>query len=245
MRVLNGVRQSTGGSSISLHDTTHSPLALWQLDGGLTDSSGNGYTLTVGAGTERYAPLSDTLSGFHFDGSTYLIHDVAVEALRLTGDMTVEMLVKWLIDPPGYGVNDDTTSCSLVAHGINGETEATNTLYSIGTRPTGGGLYWISESGGGTNATYDIDCEVPTGVWHHLAVTRASGVVSIYQDGALLGASSTLTTPTGGASGRLVLGALGKDSTERPTCVLSSVKVVGSALSAAQIRAEVQRTIGG
>jgi hypothetical protein len=247
IRSLNGERvggTASGGSSISLHDTTHDPLGLWQLNGDLTDSSGNGYTLTVGSGTEQYAPLSDTLSGAHLDGSTYLIHDVAVSALRLTGDMTIECLVKWLVDPPGYGVNNDTTSSALVAHGVGGETEATNTLYCFGARSSGGGFTWVSESGGGTNAAYNLDVEVPTSVWHHMAAVRDSNVVSIYLDGALLGSSSSLTTPTGGSSGRFVIGALASGSSENPTCVIASVKLIGSALTAAQVKAEYQRTLG-
>lgn len=246
--VIDGTRSggsgSSGGSSVSLHDTTHTPVGLWQLNGDLTDSSGNGYTLTVGSGTEQYAPLSSTLSGFHFDGSTYLVHNVEVSGLRLTSDMTIECLAKWLVDPPGYGVNRTTTSPALVAHGTGGETEATNTVYAFGPHASTGGLKWVSESGGGTNAVYDLDAEIPAGVWHHIAAVRDSNVVSVYLDGALLGSSSSLTTPTGGASGRLVLGALANGSSENPTCVMASVKLIGSALTASQVKAEYQRTLG-
>lgn len=244
--ILNGAVQSSGGggSAIAQHDTTYSPVGLWQLDGDLTDSSGNDYDLTVGSGTEQYAPLSSSLNGFHFDGATYLVHNVEVAGLRLTGDMTIECLVKWLVDRPGYGVNNTTTSPSLVAHGTGGETEATNTVYAFGPHPSTGGLTWVSESGAGSNAQYSADVEVPTGVWHHMAAVRDSNVVSFYMDGALLGSSSTLTTPSGGASGRFVLGALANGSSENPTCVMASVKLIGSALTAAQVKAEYQRTLG-
>ena len=232
-----------GGPKVRQHDTTHSPLGLWQLDGDMTDASGNGYDLTVDTGTELYAPISDTLQGFRFDGSTNLIHDVAEAALRLTGDMTIEMLVAWLIDPPGFGVNTSLSGPYLAAHGVPGEAGGDNNLYSLKARPTGG-IGWLSESGSGTNAVYDIDCDVPTYLLHHLAAVRASNVVSMYIDGGLVGSSSTLATPTGGNTGRFVLGSIGGGGGEHPTCLMASVKLIGSALTAEQVADEYRLTLG-
>lgn len=235
---------AAAGGGVSQHDTTHGPVGLWQLDGDLLDSSGNGYDLTVGSGTEQYAPLNSTDSAAFLDGSTYFVHDVEVAALRITGDMTFECLVQFLVDPPGEGVNATTTSPSLIAHGAAGETEATNTVYAFGPRASAPGLTWVSESGGGSNAQRNVDAEIPCGVWVHLAVVRDSNVVRTYMNGALLDTSGALTAPTGGATGRLVLGALANGSSENPTCLIASAKLIDSALTAAEIKAEVQRTLG-
>lgn len=228
---------------VRLHDTTHSPVGLWQLQGDLTDSSGNGYTLSVGAGTEQYVPISETVQGHLFNGSTYLRRATAEAALRLTGDMTIELLVMWLIDPPGVGVNTSASGPALVSHGDNGETPATNNLYTLGPRP-GGGLRWLSESGSGTNAIYDLTGSMPAHVLHHLAAVRDSNVVTFYWNGSPIGTSGSLTAPTSGTDGRFCLGNIFNGGSEEPTCIMSSVKVIGSALTASQVQAEFERTLG-
>lgn len=242
--VSSGGASAVGGQpKVRQHDTTHSPLGLWQLDGDMTDSSGNGYDLAIDTGTELYAPISDTLQGFRFDGATGLIYDVAEAALQITGDMTIEMLVSWLIDPPGFGVNTTLTGPYLAAHGVPGESGGDNNMYSLKARP-GGGIGWLTESGSGTNAVYDIDCEIPTYLLHHLAAVRESNVVSMYIDGGLVGTSSTLAAPSGGTSGRFVLGSIGGGGGEHPTCIMGSVKLIGSALTAEQIEDEYRLTLG-
>jgi hypothetical protein len=233
----------TAASKVRLHDTTHSPIGLWQLQGDLTDSSGNGYTLSLAAGTEQYVPISDTVQGHLFNGATYLRYNTAEAALQLTGDMTIELLVEWLVDRPGIGVNTGAIGPALVCHGGNGETLATNNLYTLGPRP-GGGLRWLSESGSGSNAIYDLTGTMPAHVLHHLAAVRSSNVVTFYWNGAPIGTSGTLTTPAGGTSGRLCLGNIFDGATEEPTCTMASVKIIGSALTASQVQAEYERTLG-
>jgi len=232
-----------GGLSVNLHGLEHSPVGLWQLQGDLTDSSGNGFDLEVGAGTEQYVPLSGSVDAAFLDGSTYFRRAAAEASLLITGDVTIEALVSWVQDPPGTGVNTSISGPALVGHGTAGETEPANSVYILGARP-GGGLKWLTESGGGSNAQYELTADLPAQTLHHVAVTRASNVVRLYWNGTLLGTSGTLTAPTGGASGRFVIGALTDGSNENPTALIASVKLIASALTPAQIRAEFVRTLG-
>jgi hypothetical protein len=232
-----------GGLSINLHGLEHSPVGLWQFQGDLTDSSGNGYDLEIGAGTEQYVDLSSTIQALDLDGSTYARLAAFAAALAITGDMTIEALVSWQIDGPGVGVNTSISGPPICAHGASGEAQADNNLYTFGPKP-GGGLKWLSESGNGTNAIYEQAGTQPAQVLAHVAATRESDVVTFWWNGTPAGQSGTLTTPTGGGSGRFVVGALSNGSSENPTMLISSLKLIASALTPAQIRAEFVRTLG-
>src|ERR1700733_858646 len=78
---------------IHRHDTTYSPVGLWQLNGTLNDTSGNGFNLTVESGTARYA---DMLPGFQsfLVSATRLVYNTSGTSLAITGDMTVECLFR-------------------------------------------------------------------------------------------------------------------------------------------------------
>ncbi len=220
--------------TIQLHDTTHSPLGLWQLNGSLLDSSGNGRTLTVETGTSRFTQIAPQLEGFLFDGSTALWYNVADAALRLLGDMTFECL--WILDEP-------VASGAFFSHeGSAGETEVNNVLYSwiISTYPT---LQWYSEHAAGVDDAATFTIGQPTrGQLAHLAVKRESNIVSQFLNGLPYGpASSALVAPTGGSNGKFRLGAF---PTVRTKGVMCSAKLMNTALSADAIKAEYNRTLG-
>lgn len=217
------------------HTTRHEPVGLWDFGAGtLADSGVNDFDLTVETGTERYAYLAPNLLGFQFDGSTSLWYDVSESKLQLTGDMTFECL--WVM----HAV---VNSAALVSHEASGETEATNCLYLFGTQ-TFPALQWFSESGGGVNASFVSGYGHPTiGLLTHYAVTRSSNVVQIYVNGRIYGAaSSALVTPTGGTDGRL---RIGSSLLVRANGIMGSAKLIGTALTAAQIRAEYNHCLGG
>lgn len=189
---------------VRVHDTSFRPTGLWQFtdpDDLLADTSGNGYDLTVETGTERSTYISGDRGGFYFDGATSLWYDVAEPLLRLTGDMAFFCL---------WANHTGVTNASFVSHGAAGETEATNQLYQFryGTYP---GLAFTSESGGGVDATHtDANLISLPGQIAHVGFTRASGVVQFWHNGRKFGdPSAVLTTPTGGADGRLRLGSAG------------------------------------
>ena len=219
------------------HPLTYQPLGLWQLTSqALTDSSGNGRTLTVETGTSRFTYLTPTLGGFYFDGSTALWYNVADSALAMTGDLTFECL---------FILEEVTAGAYWFNHSASGETEATNQLYGLQySAASSPAISWIQENGAGTNSTYSgANNFMFRGQLCHVAVTRTSNVIQPYLNGRTWGsASSALTTPTGGGDGRLRLGA---DAATRIKGVMASAKLVGSALTAAQIMAERNFCLGG
>ena len=228
------------GARVRRHGLEHQPLALYQLGAtnGLADFSGHGRTLTVQAGTARYTYIHPSLQAFRFDGATSLYYNVADTALQLTGDMSALFL--FLLET---AADNDV----FFSHTQTGETEATNQLYALkfSTAPT---IQWLTESGAGVNATADLtNFGMHVGQLCHVAVTRASGVVTLYLNGKTWGtASSALTTPTGGGDGRLRIGAddgLGGGG-NFIAGAMTSFKLIGSALTAGQVAAEYNRTMG-
>ena len=219
------------------HDTEHQPLGLWQFDhGDLTDSSGNGRTLTVDKGTSCWSQLYPGLDCLFFNGDTTsgvrLIYNVADTALRLTGDLTIEMLAHF---------RTYSGTQTFISHGGSTEDEVQNILYSVAMTDTFQSR-WLHEQGAGANEVYGVDYQPQDEQICHFAVTRSSNVIQFYLNGRALGAaSSALNAATGGADGRLYIGG---SATGSWAGYLASVKLIGSALTAAEIRAEYNRTMG-
>ncbi len=224
------------------HDTTHSPEALWQLNGTLNDTSGNGHTLTVEAGTETYAQLGG-LQGFSFDGATTVYRNAADTDLRVLGDMTIEMLVSWAVGDPGIAGTINAAGF-FVHHGAAGGAEADNEIYALQS-VTAPGLRYQAQTGGGPTlvSANTTDLAGITGQVLHYAMTRDSGVITFYINGVSQGSSGALTAPTGGANGRFRLGSA--RSLAAPVIMtMASVKFLTTVLTANQIAAEARRTVG-
>jgi hypothetical protein len=223
------------------HDLTHSPEGLWQLDGDLLDSSGNSHTLTLETGTEQYGRIG-SLQASYFDGASALIRNTADAGLAIIGDMTVELLIAWETDRPGSGVNSDRY---MVSHSGTGETEAGNFIYTFASRAAALGLAYFAETGAGTNiGIYGADGYAGVeSIAYHYAMVRSSNDVTFYVNGVQLGATSSgLAAPSGGGDGRFRIGQ--HSSGALITALVSSVKLIASALTAAQVRAEYNRTLG-
>lgn len=227
---------SYGGMSVpGRHDLTHSPVGLWQLDGNLLDSSGNGFHLTMESGTERYSDVLPGLSGFYADTSSNPYYDVADTALNMTGAVTIEFMAV---------IVDVNTSRSFVNFGAFGATEVTNVLYNFGmsaANPNPMVTSW--ESGVAVAVTHVINAGFPVATPFHAASTRSSGgIVRMYLNGKQVGDdSSALTMPTGGSSSRF---RILHNASSRTKATIASVKVLDQELTPAQILAEYNKTLG-
>lgn len=223
---------------VNYHDTTYSPVGLWNLNGTLNDSSGNGFNLTVEAGTERYSDIFPGVRGFNFDGSTRLVYNTTGTSLQITGSMTIEFLVVTRARASSTFVSYTTPSAS---------TSSDNTLYSVGMDSTvnGGSLFWRSHHGTLVADSYTINNNPGPLVLNHFAVTRTSNVIQFYLNGTVLGsASSALTAATGGTNSKLRIGSAVTSFQPVQASILASVKVLASALTADQIRGEYNNTLG-
>lgn len=222
---------------VNYHGLEHSPVGLWQLNGSLADTSGNGFTLTVESGTIYYAQVVPGIRGA-FISSTILIYNTFTSTLAITGDMTVEALISL----PLYTLSQRY----WVSHANAGATSADNFLYGISMLTSAGKVNYEAESGSGSPITYApviADTNRPPLSACHFAMTRISNVIQFYLNGRAWGvASTTLTTPTGGGSGRFRIGA---PSVGGPEGIVASVKLVASGLTATQIGLEYNRTLGG
>lgn len=239
----DGAKGLTGpagtAQAIQLHDTTHSPVLLLQLQGSLSDTSGNSYTPTTDTGGPvMYGTLCPGVRGF-LAGSVRLGGTTSQHLLRIYGDMTILAFVKYLETPNGNpwvsftGGQDDSSSVP-------------NYIWQSGVdtlrRPN-----WFQEHGTGTNASQQITTDaLPMNRAFHFAQSRIGGVIRTYADGRQLGVqSSVLPAPTDGSGSRFFLGGTGDVTPVLCGAMLiASLKIVPSGLSAAQIEAEYNRTMG-
>lgn len=217
----------------------HSPVGLWNFYENLNDSSGNGFNLTVQAGTANYVSALPGLGGVLLDGSTCLYHNVASTALAITGNMTLLAIVSLDVNAAG--------DARFVSYSTAlGGTSDTNTLYSLGLATANRWSYrYLHHAGSNSSNAYN-----PTawGTDQHNVVlvgfTRSANVIQPMRNAGVFGAaSSALSAPTGGLNSRLRIGAA-TDAGGRIVGVVGGVKIVPSALTADQWKAEYNRTLG-
>jgi hypothetical protein len=225
--------------NISYLDTTYNPIALWNFNGVMTDSSGDGYDLSIGSGTEAYTMIRN-LKGFYFNGSTYLSRAYTA-ALSPIGAMSFEMLIN-------FGIS--TSIQGICANGNNDSSESGNSTFTLQTGPGASSFVTITyqhEYGSGTSVAYNFIANPTKFDLCHLAVTRSSDgtIVKIYYNGALIETSSALIAPTGGTTGAFRIGTRQNASAMFvPGTVLLSCKFLNKQLTDQQILNEYTRSIG-
>lgn len=211
---------ASGSRQIGVHDLTYSPIILSQLNGALTDSSGNGLTL---GGTPNYSPIFPGVLGLALRGATNVT--VTSDLLALTGDMTIEAIVQ--------------LDWAAVSQDVIKYAGGSNQAYSLSLAAPG--LKYTSQHGGGhTVATYTESTNmIAKGQLCHLAMTRASNMIQFYVDGVPAGAlSGPITAPDTVTGGSLQVGDANTSG------IIASLKIIGSALTADQIKGEYNRTLG-
>jgi hypothetical protein len=228
------------------HDLTHSPVALWQLNGNLLDSSGNGYHMSALNGcTPKFFDIIPGLIGWSNQGASTPTEVIGISnpasALRITGDLTIEALC-------AIGLATGGGLDTLFRLGAATDAAADNVLYALFVQAdtTTLTLQYIHESGSGVDRLFTtVNNLGATGPIMHLALTRISNVVRIYINGELIHTSAALVAPTGGTStsAYLTFGAF-FDGTNRHGSRWASIKIISSGLSDADVLAEYNRTLG-
>lgn len=221
---------------IRAHDTTHSPFALYQLDGGLTDTSGNSRPALVQQTLANaiYTRASGLTGWYGNDSDGQSLDTAGNAAFALTGDLTVECLLTLHSEngsPAVLWTIDDGTVSQRYAEGFVYTTTAS---YGIG---------FTHSVASGTDTVRSAHLP-PLGQTCHIAWRRASNVVTIFLNGVSVG-SDTLAAPNASAgTPRLRIGNnYASDSYTHGA--VASFKVMPTALTDAQIYAEYARTMLG
>jgi hypothetical protein len=221
------------GGIVNRHDLTHDPVALWQLDWSLADSSGNDFTLTKHTEAWGGMPFGQRC-GFLVESAFF---NRAYDALLdIKGAVTVEALIK-LSNLP------DAPLC-IFTFGATGEAQDVNSQYSLQLL-TDLTLLYIAEYGYvATDVYYNpTDYRIPLGEVVHIAMTRSSSqVVRLYIDGLCVGTSAAMHAPDGGEHAESRIG-WGCTAASRGASV-SSVKIIAAELTPGEVAAEALRCLG-
>lgn len=224
-----------GGGGIAQYlDNTYDPVALYLLNDSLSDSSASGFNdLSLETGTEQYADMGWGLRGFYFDGASKLALTTDYPALQITGDVTLECIINF-----PFSANE--LHCQYCS--ASGETLETNGLYQLSITANTRYLAYFAEYGSGVNISYSGSPKVVVAVSETVLVgmVRSSNVITFYVNGKAIGDPSfTLNAPAGGTATHLAIGTALIDGG-----MINSVKIVNSALTADQMKAEFNRSLG-
>lgn len=219
----------TSRAHVGKFDNTHSPVGRWDFDASLADASGNGFTLS---GSPVYREVWPGLVGV-VSGTLTRAHEAL---LSIGGDVTVQALCVMRAVPSVGNI------ALQVAGGVDSD-EDNNIQWSMRFDSQDAATA-LHEGAGGSNfsfASTGTDRGLPAlGVPFYFAERRQNNVYTFWLNGVQWGsASATLSAPTGGANTTLEV----RSGTNPPE--LCALKICASALTAAEIRAEYNRTLGG
>lgn len=214
-------------------DNLHSPLARYDFEGNILDSSGNGLHLS---GSAVFRALYENAIGL--SGSLCNRGGISDPALRVTGDITVNALVVMRAAPTGLYV---------AAFQAPGETTAANFLWSLQIASQNQLAFLSEHDAPPTLAINDAffsnaaPLGLPAfGVPFLLSMRRKAGVVSYAVQGVPYGdPSPVLLTPNGGTAAQLTINDPGSGAVD-----LLGLEIIGSALTDAQIKARYNLTLG-
>ena len=156
---------------------------------------------------------------------------------KITGALTLEMVAC---------LQNDTVQW-FISLGANAGTQADNVLDEWGAQ---GGEYYKNifrcENGSGTMGTLNGLASSPVGYPVDMAITRdASGNINQYLDGDLTNTGGSVTTPTGGGSGELRIGAdEAETAADKFRGIIGSVRISNVEFTAAQIAAANKQVRG-
>jgi len=172
-------------------DTSTNPVALWNFEGNVNDSSGNGLTLT-GAPLKYTSYNQDFITGAAMSGSASFTR-THTNLLTITGALSIEVIGSFV---------DNAALQVLADCGGSGESLATNFVYRFGINPNGT-LYLFWEYGtGGTDQTISGDTSIGFVMPTYIGFSRSSDnpcTCNFYINGSS-GGSGSLTPPSGGTS---------------------------------------------
>lgn len=214
----------------------HSPAGLWNFEGNLNDSSGNGFHLS---GTPRRYLTNerDFFEGVVIGGE--LTRPSRDAALAITGALTIEVVGKF------FNLSTDCVICSIGNSLEATEDNVNYQAYILSTSQLN--IFW--EYGSGTNTSVAGDSNIiPIGIPCFIAITRSSGdpaQVAFFVNGESVGTGST-TAATGGTAStcRFRVASSNTSGGIFYGAAISSLKIIPAQLSQDQIKQEYNRSLG-
>jgi hypothetical protein len=223
--------QSGGKRSAQYLGTDYSPVALYKLDESLSDSSASGLPDLTVTGNEYYADAGLGLKGFYFDSTTSLALSSAESALQITGNVTLQCITSM----PFLEFDQNILRC--IGPGSN---EADNVAYQVFLKANTNLISYFAEYGTKQAISYTSTGGFLPNETAIIGLVRSSNEVTFYVNGRQIGnTSSGLSSPTGATASKLQIGGTLLDG-----AVICSVKIINSALSAAQMKAEYNLSLG-
>jgi len=190
----------------------------------LTTETNTGFPLSLPV-------LPDTSSvGIDFSGTTaFLNGSVTTVEHQITSDLTIAAKIKVVSLPPNNAAD------WMIMQTADGESVATDTLYSLGIRNNGGTSYWsyFFEHSGGDNERIDTDIIVTvTGINQTVMIVRDVSTKSLkfIIDGVDEGDFTYSTANNGGTSTELLIGKSTSPGQEAE-CEIGHIAIWNAALS--------------
>lgn len=201
----------------------------WQLNGNLTDASGNSNTATVTAGSLSYTTGQDTIANHaaSLNGSTYFTLSDATVANFTSSDFSISFWVN-----PGTGAI--SSSPFVIEKGNFNNNGYFAQIFATGTPGSGGIDFYINQSGA-RQITEVASASIPEGSWTHVVFTRQGTVGKIYINGVdtTSSADSIINPATDTSDGFRVGAAAGGTSTF--TGAVDEVAVWSRALTSTEV----------
>ena len=232
-----GERVGALPADLRYHDISLSPLVLYQLNGDLLDSSGNGLHLTKLEGTTSFSQYGHSEKLCHrFDGSTSYYEATGAASLDITGDVTIAAMVN--VGPPAA-----TSGGYLIDKGSYNGGNVNNDNYCCGVLPRLYMLWRYNEKVGVGTA---VTARGPVrGEWGHCTWVRTGTTAKLYTNGILTHTEDLFYAPTSGATPKLRIGRFQEIyAGYHYTGNACSIGIWGSALTDAQIAKMARHCLG-
>ncbi len=257
---------ASGGSSIvaprKFSATAPTGTVQWLLnfENNLNDSSGNGYTATLGGptgGTARYPYFvgpGGAVRGFLFDGNTWLTRSLTGAAgLDITGAITIEVLLAPMQIEMYNHFDEILDKWGWIVASYN--STSTGTAFNRSRYALSNGAYSgyrairFAHAASGTGYSVESNNLCPFGPLQVITATRDSAgtALKIYLNGYEVASTTVAAAPSGTAPDQVsVGGALTATANDQYTFTgfMGSLRITDAEFSAAQVLAEAQSAMG-
>jgi len=184
--------------------TTEGLVAYYPFNGNANDESGNGHDGTVYGATLTTDRFGNAGSAYSFDGiDNYISVDYAA-AFQLP-EITISAWIN-----PAIDYSTAVTPTVVVGRGedITTDLAAFNLCVADPITYWADGVAVLYENDGGGDQPFSTGVYPAMGVWTHLVASRdASGLLSIYSDGSLIGQWASTDDPAANCFQDLLIGA--------------------------------------